>query len=487
MINEIFVVITLIFFLCIEIYLLGKRISFTNSLFINNESAIWLLGIIVYFGCTFLFFLPFIWFPFDIVYFIFIFIIKELIIFSYIFLCKERITFEQINYKNILYMMVISIGILFVFNFFIYKIENSRNELINFSNQFSQMWLKMQLVLSKITSISLEFINKWLIGFIGATVIYASINTIVLRFGKNQNIFAYSISGLISFGFIFIFNFNQNIVNLFGAYLALFSMFLALNILQFSRKRYSFVFIINFLVAWMINYRLFVALSAVAISTAIIYSWMQKPMASLFWVQLLTPIFIVLASWISGFSLLLTFGLMIIIFISYIALIFMGKNQILIRSNLFFNKYAKWFPYTNLLIILIIAILLIIFLPIDISNIINENNVVFDYNFIETTMNQKLVLKFTQWIIFGVTIVSLIFLLIYWKYQNMKLIGIRIMTFIILAIFIFAYNPIFNTILIAINIQNNFTYLRTVTFMPLILFAVITIHNLLINKKLIVS
>lgn len=487
MTNQIFITISLIIFLCIEIYFLGKRISFVNNLFINNESAIWLLGIVVYLGITFLVFLPFIWLNISIIYFIIIFIIKELIIFSYIFLGKERVSWSQINYKNIIYMMIMSIAIIFVFNFTIYQEENLLWEKNNFSNQFNQIWIKTEEIFNKLTSMSIEFVNKWLIGFIGSTVIYASITTIVIRFYKHQSIFEYLLSGLISLGFIFIFNFKQNIHNLFGAYLALFSIFLALNILQFSRKRYSFVFIINFLVAWIINYRIFIALSSVAISTAIIYSWMQKPMASLFWVQLTTPIFIVLTSWISGFSLLLTFGLIILILIYYVGLIFVGKNKALLRMNLWFNKYAKWFPYTNLLIVLGVAILLIFFVPIDIQQIVGEKNLVFDYNFLNIADEQQYILQICQWIIYGVTIIGLFGMFVYWKYKKIKLIGMRAMTLIILAIFIFAYNPIFNTLLIATNIQNNFTYLRTVTFMPLFLFIIITSHNLIIKKKWVIS
>lgn len=487
MVNQILITIVLDIFLCSEIYLLGKKISVKNNLFINNESAIWIVGIIAYLGFSFFIFLPFIWLNINIIYFVIIFIFKEIIILSYIFLGKERVSWASVNYKNLIYMLIMSLLIVFVFNFIIYFPEKEAIYLEMTENRFQIMWQKMQEVLKVVTSMPQAFINKWLIGFIGATIIYASINAFVLRFGKHQNIFEYSLSALTSLGFIFIFNFHENLHILIASYLTLFSIFIALNIVQFSRKRHSFIFVINFLVAWIINAQTFIALATIAITTAVIYLWMKKPMSSLFFVQLTTPILIVLASFISSFSVILSLGLIFVIIIYYVILVLIGKKQLTFKINRLLEKWSQVIPYLNSFIILLSSMLLIWLLPIDWKEIFGEKNLVFDYYFLLLNSNQVIILQILQWTIYVLTIIILISILLYWKYKNIKFIGIRTIMLIVFFIFIFTYNPLFNAILIALNLQENFTYLRAITFMPLFLFAIISVHNLLIKKHLIVS
>lgn len=487
MVNQIFITIILLIFLSIEIYCLGKKIAQTNSLFINNESAIWLLGVIIYFGITFLVFWPFVWLNINIIYFIIIFILKDFIIFAFVFLGKERIIFKQVNFKNLLFTILISVAIMFFYNFVFYKSDISINNNNDFYFQFSKMWLKTQEIFTTITSINQQFISDWLIGFIGSTVIFATIHSLMIRFGKKQSWFEYFLSSLLSFGLISVFNFKLSIGALFPVYLTMFALFLALNIIQFARKRYSFVFIINFLVTWVINYQLFIALAAISLATAIVYSIMKKPMASLFWVQLLTPVLVVLISLLSNLSLTLTFILILLIFILYCALIFIGQNRFLLKTNQIIIKYTKFFLGFSIVIILILAILLIMFRQIHFSQIIEEKSIIFNLEFLNLSEYMIEILKIIQWISYGLVIILLIWIVCFWKKHHYKFVGMRIIVLVILTVFSLFFNPVFNTILIAIKLDTNFKYLRAITFMPLICFSVIWAHNWLINRQLIAT
>ncbi|WP_127942845.1 hypothetical protein [Mycoplasma sp. ATU-Cv-703] len=473
MVHQISIAVIIALFIAFEVYVLGKKISLTNNLFINNESAVWSLGVATYLGCTFLAFLPFAWITPNIVYLIIIFVAKDFLIFSYIFVGKVRLRLASVDYQTVLFILLAALTILLFYNFVVQReiVPESESNRFNF---FSYLWQWTQNVLSSVSALNLDFVKQWIVGFLALSVVVSAVSALVMRFSRQRNFWDYLISWVLAFLMVIFFNFNGQIESLLGVYLVPFLLLIALNIIQFSRKRYSFVFVIGFLVAWIIEHRLFITLSALSISVSLIYIFLKKPMPSLFFSQLMIPILVIVVSWLNFW---IVYLLLVVLAVVYIIITVSKTTDLIAKINYFLQRNNRVIPVVFLVTILLIATLVLAFSQRSITDIAWEEHLVFDYQTFVVSQEAVGILKIVQAVIYALAILALVTVLIFWSILRTKIIHWRTGVVLVSLIFATAFNPLIYPTLSLVGLENNFTYLRSVTFVPLILIGLIKLRN----------
>lgn len=457
----------LVSFICGEIFLLGKHFSKRNNLFESNGASLIVFGAIIYFLITYLFFFPFVWVSSSINYFVVIFFIKETLQVTYLFIKRDSFKKLNINLSHILITFLTIIIIPIIFNFGLNKLLNLK---IQKQNNTFQIWILYKETIASFTKIEYEFLCKWVFTPIATFIIYNSISSFTIQYSKKKNWIEYLISFLITIFLLSTFNFGWSIDSMIGIYLILFAVLISANIIIYSRRRYALIYGMIVFNIWFLEPNLFLSISILGIIVGFIYTIKSGPKASLFLVQIISPNLIILSLWMYAISSLGALTLTILALISYLFIISVGHSNLLEKIDIQINKIRFLIP---LVILVTLLSLSIYFLSKTKQNLIDI--FLLDNAILDSFGNKKW--NFIQSIIFYIWVLILCISIIYLKIIKSKIINNKIILLISFTFILIAYNALFKILLIETNFENQFIYLRIISFMPLIILSLIMLKR----------
>lgn len=462
-----FLVTIVILFISIEIYFIGKYFAISNNIFKNNEAAIFVLGSVIYFVITFFSFFIFIWIKPTIFYFVVILLIKEGIQITFLILRREKYIGIKINFTTICISIFSMVTIPFIFNLGFYRIMDVHNSIQ--INNF-QTWFLYKDVISTFTKINLNFINEWAMSSIAVLIIYNTITSFIIQFSKKKSFFDYLISYFLSIGLILIFSFGLSLDSLIGIFLLLFAIQLSINIIMKSRRRYALIFGMVIITLWFFDPKLFLVSSMLSISVALTYTFLKKPKASLFWVQLSSPMLLISALWLYNTSNIGSLILVIISIFSYLFMVSVGRTELLEKIDHIIYKMSWVMP-----LIIFIGIIttgsILVFTGDNFhkSLFLYDNAIWWSFNNSEWNTFQSYFLY-----IFELMIISF---LIWYLLKNKKFINHRIIIIISTIMIIGGYNFSIKEFVESTMLQEQFNMISIVPFMPITLLGPIMLRR----------
>ncbi len=459
--------------MCGEIFLLGKHFSKVNNIFESNESSSIIFGTLIYFTITFLTFFIFIWFNPSITYYVVLFFIKEILQIIYLFTKRDSFKKIKINWFHVIFMFFSMLFFPILFNGIL---NNYLNLKIQEQNNTFQMWILYKKIIANFTNINYLFLSKWVFSTIAIFIIYNAISSFVIEYSKMKNWLDYFISFLMTFFFLTTSNFGWSIDSMIGIYLILFAIQIAFNIILYSRRRYGLIYGMIVLNIWFLEPRLFLTISMLGILVGFIYTIYSGQKASLFWVQILSPILIILSLWIYPLSSMGALTLTVIAFISYLFIILFGHLVILEKIDIKLNKVKIIMPLIILVCLFSTSIYLLINSKKSFIDLILLDEAIID------SFNNN-IWNLIQGIIYYLIVFILCILLIYLWIKNIKIIKHKIIFLIVFTFILVFYNFLFYSLLNLTSIKNQFIYFRIVAFMPLMLLFLIVIKRKIINIK----
>lgn len=469
MLYSLFLTILIAVFVSIEIYFLGKHLSITSKIYKFNESTSIVIGAILYFVITFFTFFIFVWIQPTILYYVVVFFIKELIQITFLFLRRDVFKGMKVNFKTIgstvVAMVIFPLMFNYGFNSFL-KLEDTKQ-----INDF-QTWILYQNVLSEFTNVDIEFISKWLIGAISSLVIYNIVASFIMNFSKRKSPWNYILGMFATLGLLLLFNFGQNLNSLVGVFLILFSVQLSVDIIMRSRRRYAIIIGLIDITIWFFDPHIFFAMFILSIATSLIYTYLKKNKASMFWVQLVSPLFLIGSLWVYTFSVWGALFFVIISITLYIFMIGIGRLESLDKFDAVLKKTRIILPLTLIIATIIMAI------SIAISNNMSKEEIWLFNDPIWESYNNKTWNTIQQYLYY----ISLLFAASYLMWSFFKKLdnkNIRIIIAIASLLLLIGYVATINVISYNTLLSSHFKYLRATTFMPLTL-----IGSIFIKKKL---
>ncbi|NQZ65625.1 MAG: hypothetical protein HRT99_00205 [Mycoplasmatales bacterium] len=458
---DVIIIIIITLFISVEIFFIGKYISKTNKLFEDNEYGSFVVGAVTYFFVTFLTFFFFIWVKPSNVYFAVILLIKELFQITFLFLKRETFFGMKINWKHIILSIFSMITIPLIFNYGFYEIIP--NKALSQTNDF-QSWFIYKDAIEKFSQINEEIVSKWILSMIASITIFNIVASFVYRFSKRKNFIDGIISYLATIGLILLFGLGIRIEYIIGSFLILFAIQLSVNIIMKSRRRYAIMFGFTVIASWFFNPSLFLVNLVLSISTSLIYTFLKKPKASLFWVQLISPSIILSSLWLYTISNTGALFLVIITVISYLFMISAGRIELLEKMEKFIYKYL-W------------AIILIIYLSIFVYSVVimstTENSIknYFLYkNAIVDSFNNLTWEKIQSYLMYVIEFICLI-ITVWYIIKAKNITNKRIVVILSLTMFLLGYNFMIRAVIENTKIYDQFSPISISLFMPLILFV----------------
>lgn len=464
-----YIFLTIIFVLVVstEIYLLGRYISFKYEIFTNNEAASIVLGAIVYFVITFFAFFLFIWIDLSIYYMMAVFFIKETLLIAFLVVRRESIVQSKIKWSNLLFTIISMLILPTIYGLIL---NNKLNLKTNTSTNTFQTWFTLKQVLMQTLSFNMKEINEGIIAGISSLVIYNCVASMVIQFSKKKNIIDYTLSLVLTVALTILFSFGWTLDAMISIFLLLYAMLLSSRIISRSRRRYAAAMGILDVAMWSINPKMFFALIILAILTGIIYTLLNKDKASLFWVQLLSPLSIVGSLWISEVSVAGAVILAIFATGVYGFMINVGRLDFLDRINLFMSKYRFFVPALYLVSILIPA-----FIKWFTNDIPVKDAFLFDDAIFESFGNSSwnLVQSYLYYAVGAV----LILLIIRYIYKKKLFINYRIIIIIVSIILLLGYTFIIYIATFNSVWAEQFKYIRAIAFLPLTIVPFIKLRS----------
>ena len=304
--------------LLLEMYFLGKYFTWKNKIFESNEPASFVLGAVIYFFITFVSFFFFLWIDISVTYFTVIFFIKEIFLIAFLILKREAFRNLKINFKSILFTSITIIIIPITFNNGLSKVLGM--EIQSKQNVF-QTYILIKEIFANILNTSVVFISRWTMSIISAAIVFNVVSSFIFSMSRRRQWLDNFLSLLFSFILLMTSNFGWSLDSQIGIYLLIFSVQMCSNILMRSRRRYAAIYGLIVIDVWFMDFRLFMGVSALGLIVAFIYTINQSPKASLFWVQLISPILIMASLSIYPYSSLVAFIVFILTFITYLFMI----------------------------------------------------------------------------------------------------------------------------------------------------------------------
>lgn len=458
-----------------EIYFIGKYISVKQGMFTSNRFAAFSVGFISYFAITFAVLFVFIFFQSSIIYYIVFFVIKDTI--QIMFLLSRRDIFNtfKLNIKEPLMGLIAVIGLTCLFNFVAPLLQPIRD---NRDFMSFQSWYKFEELISKVTSINLAFIYKWFASLLVTGFGYASVMAFTTHFAKRNYWWSYFfgmiVTGLIIFGF----SFGKSIESQVGAFIVLFAILCGVNIIVFSRRRYASVYGVTTIAAWSFNQNLVLVLLLIAFVILVIYTILQKPKVSMFWVQLMAPIGLVSTFWINDFSRPLGLTISIGGVLLYMFMVSVGQTKTLEKLDHFFLRLRFVTPIAILLGIIAAGVYIGVTSKEALSSIVIK-----DMTYLFHTYDSKIA-NYVQIALYSSLIAMIITYLAYIFFYKKKILKPHLVGIICSLIILFALNPAFWLIINGSVLQEQFKYISTAILPPLIIIAFVRIHTIQQNKNI---
>ncbi len=461
-----------------QIHFIGKYISTKQDMFTNNKFATFVLGFITYFAITFAVLFIFIFFKLPIIYSVVFFVVKDVI--QIMFLLARREVFNgKINWhvwRDAAIGAIVITGITVFFNYIAPLIQPIRD---NHSYMSFQSWYKFQDIISKVTVIKIDFIYHWFGSLLVTALGYASVMAFISNFSKKVYWWYYIFGSILTLLMIFGFSFGKTIESQAGSFLILFAIMVAVNIIVFSRRRYATVYGLTTIAAWSFNQYLILAFILIAFVTLTIYAILQKPKASMFWVQLMAPIALVSTFLINDFSRPLGLAVSIIAVLLYAFMVSIGQVKILERLDQFFLKMRYVIPIVIFLGIMVSAIAIATTSTTASSNILANDITYLFYTYHSDMIN------YIQIGFYSALVAMIIIYLVYTFFFKKKLLKTQLVAIICSLIILFALNPAFWILLKDSVMEEQFKYISMSILPPLLIVGFTRIHTIRENKTVI--
>lgn len=455
-----------------EMYFIGKYISASQGIFNDKTFASFALGAALYIFVSLLCFAPFATINLPKIYYAVILMIKDF--FTAVFLIARREKFKgmRLNWRAIIAMMVAASALPVFFEYVTPYIYDQENVFIK--NDF-QTWNRLYVpAFTDLTKFDLEEVKRYIFAPIASVVVYSCVSALFLNFYNRERAKAYAISLLLTFGFVLLFNFRLHIYDMMGMAMILFAFLSAYNLIMFSRRRYGALFGVLVASTWSLMPQLFWAMLILAMATSITYSYLRKPKAAIFALQLIIPIMIVAALWVSSVSRGLALALAIAGLVLYILIFVVNRFKILEDSN-------KWTHVFNIAwpIIVIVTMITMALVYGFTHNEINEK-VLFNENVLFDKFSNDSISGLVQNVMYYVLF---LFLAVYTTVVTLRkdrILKLKLTIILVFFAFLFGYNPAFQAIMMANGWEKEFEYTRLAATAPL---AIVAISQIKILKN----
>ena len=442
-----------------QIYLLSKYISNKNEIFIDNKYASFVNGILTYIFITFISFLPFIFIDVNIIYLIIVFWIKEGV--TFIFLLTREQNYFDINYlKKYLFVFIFAILISIIWNYgiayLIQPIEETK------PSKFSAIYL-INDVIAKTSSLDTIIVKKWFTNLFVSLIGVSSVLALMSEFSLSTNYKKRFIGIIMTIFAIILFSYKLPLWQNSEIFIQVFVMIVCSRILQYSRRRYGFLFVVISIASFSMGDHSRLGLWGISIVTMSIYTFLRKPKSSLFWVMLISPLLIVEALKAYRISPVLSIILVIFSIFIFIFMISLQGARPLQKLNNFFEKFRIIVPIAMGLIIFISALSIVFINNINWLSLPTIKNS-FIYIIHDNTI--------FSWINFGIYIFIFSYLFIYFInkiIRKNKFLRIDYIYMISLLLIIVIFNPLINAMLSISTFANDVQYLVSLIFLPILI------------------
>ena len=451
------------------IYLLGRYISRSQEVFVNNFYGSFMTGVVAYLFITFIIFFPFLWIKIDILYFVIIFSLKEITLYIFLLLKWEG----KINKTSLIKFAIIIVSGVFIsliYNYGISKIVMYKPT--NIETTF-QTWDKTRLVFQRLLDMEPLYAVKWFMTIIASVIAFASVGSFIGEFRKKDDLLTEISSFIVTLVIMTLFTFGLGIYQLVGMFILMFMIILALRLIKFSRRRYGALYGVSTIALYSSSQKMLIVVLLLSLVTMIIYTFLQKPKNSLFWVQLFAPIGIVAPLAIYDLFPVLSFVVFGFALFAYIFVVTVGRASFMRKVNIFFNKGRYIIPSLILFVLMITSLILYTTTSYKFFTFKDSGSFVYS-SFTDTDIERTI-----QMIIYYTSLVVSIGLIGYWLLRKRKLTNIRTILVSSILVIIFVYNPIIGLIFNKDPFSESFTYLKIIVYVPIILL----IPSLITMKK----
>ena len=437
--------------------------SKTSDIFKFNESGTIIAGALVYFVITFFVFFVFVWISPSILYFVVIFLIKESIQVIFLILRREVFKDMKVNWNAIAMTAVAMISFPLIFNF---GLSHSLHLQEGTQENDFQTWYVFKNVIAEFTKIDVIYIANWLMGAISSLVIYNVVTSFIVAFSKKKNWFDYLIGLPISFGLIILFNFHYSLDSLIGEFLLIYAVQMSVHIIMKSRRRYAILFGLVDISIWFFDPKLFLGVVTLSLLVSIIYTVMGKNKASLFWVQLISPILLMASLWLYPITVLGALILVIISIALYIFMVGIGRLELLDRLDKFLMKWRLVIPITLFISTFISAIVIGITSDMSAKEALIYDNAIWS-SFDNEIWNE--IQSYIYYVAAGILSYVVGYLIVF----KSKIINHKVALVISTTFLIFGYSFLMRMLTIDTSIENQFSYLSVIAFAPITLLITI--------------
>lgn len=436
------------------------------------------LSIVVYFFITFLSLFIFIWTSVPPIYIVIVFSIKEALQFLFYFLNRD-ILLKKIDIKKTI-MTILSVGAIASLS---YLNMHQFDDVLHlgstvYSEKFELVGVIQEALVStiKVRAVDLQnILFNGLVSFVGFTVIMSFITTL----SKRQRFLDFIFAIIGTFMVSLLFNFGASMDSMGGTYMLLLEVLFAYHIIMYHRRRYGVFFGMNTFVVWTLDSNLFYPLIAIAVATLMIYGVLNKPKISLFTVQLISPLIVVGTFSVYELSPVISSLLIIVTFIMYGLIIYIGSSKALDRINGVFIKIKYMFPAILMAVIIITGITLGATQDVDwYAMTFGTSSIVDSYG----TSDVSKTFDFVQQIIVYATEVILIATVVKYSVTKAKPINSRIFMIISTTLLVFGYNFFMNIILHQTTGGEQFEHLRVIIYAPLFIVLIAWIRKVIYKR-----
>lgn len=469
-----------IFLMLFEILALGKRITKSNIGFIRNDFAIFSIGFAVYLAITFAVFTPFIFidkfYNFSDLYFVIIFAIKEVLLIFIIFSNNELLAMiKSYDIISFAYMTLAGVLVMITYNYGSSKLYDAHYFDLTLDEAFfSNNWRAFKTSVSMITTAAnFDIVLNWGFSIVVGMYMYSTLASFLRKYMHLNRFSEFMVSFGLSMAMLFIMHQDRSLADMTGTITALYAIFISLNLIEHSRRRFGVLYTVTFIVAWTVDYQLLFAMSALSFSVLTLYLVYKKPMVPLFAIQLLSPLVfsvtILLTRYWAGIPLILNALLMPL----YSLIVSNSRNSFLDKIH---DATIKNYKY----ILGFIGLIVTTFFIVSVST----EDVNWKYAFVDSVAITSNTLGGTIASVVGYYIIFILLILmsIYLYISKTKFVKIRLASTLLLTLIIIFYNPFSYIAFSKIDIiKDEFTMLQQLVYIPATLIIISGSINLLFN------
>ena len=464
-----FLIIILLILALFQIYFIGKYFSITQEAFVNKIYVNISLGFLFYIFFTFIFIVPFYFFSAASGYIVVILAIKD--IFIVLFLVSRREIFKRnkINFIGAFALFIIVILVSIFYYFVAKKVLKLETNILKHDGYFLlSKIIQYIMVLTFFNLDSVLYLYIWPLLIIMMVSMIASFYSMFIKINNYHNFFLTLFTTIM---LILLFNPKLSI-EIFSSYVILIFLFqIGMNVITFSRRRYSTLFGVGVIASWAVNNNLFLALITLAICLVFAYGILKRPRLPLFTIQLISPIIIIWTFWIRSYSNALAVAVIIFVISLYISLFYFARYSVIVNKPII-NKLSFIIP-----LLLFLSLFMYSLIKIFTQNIATASFLWKGRTFINNFNNEDVGLVINiiyYFFLLGTTGYSL-----YTMVSRKRIIGINLVFLISSLCFFISYNPLTQETLYALGFSKiSISKMPMLTIVPVIM----TLFILIVQK-----